>query len=245
MQLYIIRHAQSENNLLWQHTGASNGRLPDPALTDLGHQQARLVADFLARPTSDVPAPERDNRDGFGLTHLYCSLMERAVLTGTYIAQATGLPLVGLIDIHEWGGIYHIDEANNERTGLPGPSRDYFTTRHPHLVLPETLNHAGWWNREPEALEERPLRARRFWKFLLKQHGQTDDRVAIVSHGGFTQTLLETLLSRSDPDVTLGLPAKVWFAINNAAISRFDFEVDHFRIGYLNRVDFLPDELIT
>lgn len=245
MQLYIIRHAQSENNLIWQQTGGSNGRLPDPALTELGHQQARLVAEFLARPSDEAPAPERDNRDGFGLTHLYCSLMERSVLTGAYIAQATGLPLVGLVDIHEWGGIYHIDEVSGEHIGLPGPNREYFAARYPELVLPETLNHAGWWNREPEVVEERPLRARRFWKFLLKQHGQTDDRVAIVTHGGFTQTLLETLLSRSDPDITLGLPAKVWFAINNAAISRFDFEADHFRVGYLNRVDFLPDELIT
>jgi 2,3-bisphosphoglycerate-dependent phosphoglycerate mutase len=249
MQLYIIRHAQSENNLLWERTNSSNGRLPDPALTDLGHQQARLVADFLARPTgdtpADVPAPERDNRDGFGLTHLYCSLMERAVLTGTYIAQATGLPLVGLMDIHEWGGIYHIDEANNKRIGLPGPNRDYFASRFPHLVLPESLNHEGWWNRDPEPGEERPLRARRFWKFLLKQHGPTNDRVAIVSHGGFMQTLLETLLNRSAPDIMLGLPANVWFVTNNVAVSRFDFEADHFRIGYLNRVDFLSDELIT
>jgi 2,3-bisphosphoglycerate-dependent phosphoglycerate mutase len=245
MQLYIIRHAQSENNLLWQRTGSSNGRIPDPVLTELGHQQAQLVANFLAQPLNEAPAPERDNRDGFSLTHLYCSLMERAVLTGTYIAQATGLPLVGLMDIHEWGGIYQKDETSGERIGLPGPNRDYFAQHYPHLVLPESLNHQGWWNREPEAVEERPLRARRFWKFLLKRHGPTDDRVAIVSHGGFMQTLLATLLNRDQPDITLGLPANVWFVTNNVAISRFDFEADHFRIGYLNRVDFLPDELIT
>lgn len=245
MQLYIIRHAQSENNLLWQRTGSSNGRLPDPSLTEKGHQQARLAAKFLARSTSDAPAPERDNRDGFGLTHLYCSLMERAILTGSYIANATGLSLVGLMDIHEWGGIYAKDETTGERFGLPGPNRDDLATRHPHLVLPESLNHEGWWNREPETMEERPLRARRFWKYLLKQHGQTDDRVAIVTHGGFTQTLLATLLNRDDPDITLGLPAHVWFVANNVAVSRIDFETDHFRIGYLNRVDFLPDDLIT
>jgi 2,3-bisphosphoglycerate-dependent phosphoglycerate mutase len=163
----------------------------------------------------------------------------------TNIAQTTGLPLVGLIDIHECGGIYHIDETTGEHIGLPGPNRDYFATLHPTLVLPESLNHEGWWNRDPELLEERPLRARRFWKFLLKNHGQTDDRVAIVTHGGFTQTLLETLLNRSDPDITLGLPANVWFVTNNVAISRIDFEADHFRIGYMNRVDFLPDGLIT
>lgn len=245
MQLYIIRHAQSENNLLWQRTGSSNGRFPDPSLTDLGHQQAQIVASFLARPTGGSPAPERDNRDGFGLTHLYTSLMERAILTGAYIAQATSLPLMALEEIHEWGGIYVIDEETEEKLGLPGPNREYFTAHHPRLILPDSLNHAGWWNRPPETKEERPLRARRFWKFLLKQHGQSDDRVAIVTHGGFTQTLLETLLNRSTPDITLGLPANVWFATNNVAITRIDFEADHFRIGYLNRVDFLPDELIT
>lgn len=245
MQLYIIRHAQSENNLLWQRTGSSNGRIPDPALTDLGHQQARLVANFLSRPTSAAPASERDNRDGFGLTHLYCSLMERAVLTGTYIAQATGLPLRGLADIHEWGGIYATDEEKAEKNGLPGPNREYFATRHPALVLPDSLNHEGWWNRKPETEVERPSRARRFWQFLLEQHGQTDDRVAIVTHGGFTQTLLATLLNWSMPDAALGLPPDVWFVTNNVSISRIDFEDDHIRFGYLNRVDFLPDELIT
>ena len=245
MQLYIIRHAQSENNLLWQRTGSSNGRIPDPTLTEIGRQQARLVAQFLARSTGEAPTAERDNRDGFGLTHLYCSLMERAVLTGAYIAQTTGLPLVGLMDIHEWGGIYAIDEETGEKIGLPGPNRADFAARHPILVLPESLNHKGWWNREPEPVEERPSRARRFWQFLLEQHGQSNDRVAIVSHGGFMQTLLKTLLNRSEPDITLGLPADVWFVTNNVSISRIDFEADHFRIGYLNRVDFLPDELIT
>jgi 2,3-bisphosphoglycerate-dependent phosphoglycerate mutase len=245
MQLYIIRHAQSENNLLWQRTGSSNGRIPDPSLTDLGHQQARHVAQFLAQPANDEPAPERDNRDGFGLTHLYCSLMERAVLTGSYIAKSTSLPLVGLMDIHEWGGIYHIDEESREHIGLPGLNRNGFTERFPDLILPESLNHEGWWNREPEPVAERPLRARRFWKFLLKNHGQTQDRVAIVSHGGFTQTLLGTLLNRDDLDITLGLPSRLWFVTNNVSISRFDFESDHVRIGYLNRIDFLPDELIT
>jgi 2,3-bisphosphoglycerate-dependent phosphoglycerate mutase len=171
--------------------------------------------------------------------------MERAVLTGTYIAEATGLPLRALADIHEWGGIYATDEETAEKIGLPGPNRDYFATHHPTLILPDSLNHKGWWNRPPEPEEVRPLRTRRFWQFLLNQHGGTEDRVAIVSHGGFMQNLLATLLNRADPDSTLGLPADVWFVTNNVAISRFDFEDDHFRIGYLNRVDFLPDELIT
>ncbi len=245
MQLYIIRHAQSENNLLWQRTGSSNGRIPDPSLTDLGHQQAKIVADFVARPTDDAPAPERDNREGFGLTHLYCSLMERAILTGDYIAQTTGLPLVGRMDIHEWGGIYKKDEESGENIGLPGHNRNEFTNRFPGLILPESLNHEGWWNRDPEPVAERPLRARRFWQFLFKNHGGTEDRVAIISHGGFTQTLLATLLNQDDPDITLGLPSHLWFAINNVSISRFDFESDHFRVGYINRVDFLSDELVT
>lgn len=242
MQFYFIRHGQSENNQLWAETGSSEGRSEDPDLTPVGRQQAELVAQFLAQgdPTATVNPRVYDvqNVGGFGITHLYCSLMLRAVATGTTIAQALGLPLVAWEQVHEEGGIHHKDEETDLRIGLPGKNRSYFETHFPDLILPDSLGEEGWWNRPFEAYEERPLRAQRFLADLLDRHGGTEDRVAVVSHGGFYNQLLRAILSLPDG-------SSFWFALNNAAITRIDFGNEEFVLSYSNRTDFLSRDLIT
>ena len=47
MRLYYIRHAQSENNALWDQTGSDEGRKHDPSLTELGWEQAMRAAHFV------------------------------------------------------------------------------------------------------------------------------------------------------------------------------------------------------
>ena len=47
MQLYFIRHGQSMNNAHWQEPTYKES--PDPALTETGIEQARLLADFLEK----------------------------------------------------------------------------------------------------------------------------------------------------------------------------------------------------
>ncbi|UCC63034.1 MAG: histidine phosphatase family protein [Anaerolineae bacterium] len=242
MQLYFIRHGQSENNLLWAETGSSQGRSEDPGLTPVGRRQAELVARFLSRdlsgPESDSSDADGQNVNGFGITHLYTSLMIRAVATGTIVATALDLPLVAWKDVHEFGGIYRNDEGTNERIGLPGNDRAYFGAHYPGLVLPDSLGEGGWWNRPYEQPEERPPRARRFLNELLDRHGATDDRVAVVSHGGFFNHLLRAVLNLPED-------SGCWFSMNNAAVTRIDFGEGEVAVRYLNRVDFLPSEFIT
>jgi len=236
MQLYFIRHGQSENNELWMSTGSHEGRSEDPGLTEVGRRQAEFLAQFLSQPAS--ASSDFQNVAGFGITHLYTSLMVRAVATGTIIANALDSPLVAWEDLHEWGGIYLRDEQTDERVGLPGRNRAYFETHYPDLVLPDYLGEDGWWNRPFEEPEPRLPRAKRVLHDLLERHGGTDDRVAVVSHGGFYNYLLAVILN---------LPEREdhWFALNNAGLSRIDFDEEEIRLIYLNRVDFLPKELIT
>lgn len=244
MQLYYIRHGQSENNLLWDQTGSSEGRSEDPALTKVGEQQAERLALFMTTATADVDTNGRDyqNITGYGITHLYCSLMIRAVATAVIVARRLGIPPVAWPDLHETGGIFHYDPESEEVTGLPGNPRAYF-----------------------EAYEERPARAERVLDELLARHGDTEDRVAFVSHGGFYNHLLAAILGLPNVDLPRPESAKSeedekaetseppeqpqrrpWFILNNAAISRIDFDPEErTRLIYMNRADYLPPKWIT
>lgn len=225
MQFYFIRHGQSANNVLWDQTGSNNGRSEDAELTEVGRRQAELLAHFL-------------RSEAFSLTHLYTSLMMRAVATGTIIAEALNLPLVAWEDAHETGGIYIENAETGECVGQPGKNRAYFRAHYPRLVLPESLREDGWWNRPFETKEQRPARAQRFLEELIRQHGQTDDHVAVVSHGAFYNYLMAAVLKMPSRD-------HVWFILNNAAITRLDLHEEKVNVVYMNRLDFLSPEMIT
>jgi 2,3-bisphosphoglycerate-dependent phosphoglycerate mutase len=247
MQLYIIRHCQSQNNELWKRTGSSNGRLADPPLTATGCQQAELLAQHLADPLEGQAWPKSIDNSilAYDITHLYCSLMRRSVETGLAIAEALALPLVVREDIHERGGIYLENPESQEREGLPGPDRDYFQTTYPSLVLPDTLGEVGWWNRPYEDREMALSRAAAFLRWFVAEHDGTEDRVAMVTHAGFMQSLFQTLFQSPMVDKELGATREIWFKANNGSISRIDFMEEVIRITYQNRVDYLPAHLIT
>ncbi len=239
MEFYFIRHGQSENNRLWATSGSYEGRHEDPPLTDVGREQARRLAEFLRQPglAHSGELPDIHNVSGFDLTHLYCSLMIRAVETGMAVSEALGLPLVAWEDAHEVGGIHQVDLSSGERQGLPGRNRAYFEEHFPDLVLPDSLAEGGWWDRPCESREQALGRARRFVRDLLTRHGE-DDRVAVISHGDFYNCVLSAIFDLPTDD-------KAWFSLNNVGLTRINFEGDSVWLAYANRVDFLPPELIT
>jgi len=242
LQLYFIRHGQSTNNAWWQESNRESylgGRDADPDLTEKGQEQAKILADHLARPLTTEEF-DSQNRHGFGLTHLYCSLMIRAVKTGQLVAEKTGLDLVAMPDVHETGGMFvgEVEDGEATFTGVPGPGRSYFETYFPNLILPEDLPEDGWWNRAKEAREEYQQRAHRVIQQLLEAHQAQDHRVGIVMHGGIFARIITSLFDVKAEDY--------WFLMNNCAITRVDVEEGgHIRLVYMNNVDFLPDELIT
>lgn len=247
MELYIIRHAQSANNALYAATGSSEGREADPPLTELGRRQARALASYLTaeRPGVLEPYALRQNRGGYYLTHLYTSLMLRAVMTGEAIAEACGLQPVAWPELHERGGLYNVDASGDEIV-VQGPGRDYFARSHPTLILPDEMQDDGWWNRPREELDEALARARAVWEKLLSRHGDTEDRVALVTHAGFFQSLLATLIEYRELNTdSVSHIGGIWFTISNASISRIDFDGSFVGVRYLNRLDFMPSELIS
>jgi 2,3-bisphosphoglycerate-dependent phosphoglycerate mutase len=245
MQFYFIRHAQSVNNAMSDATGSWDRRNEDPELTDTGCRQAQQLARYVAQADAGFDPGRRNeaNRYGFGFTHVYTSLMVRAISTAAPLAEGLGRPLLTWYDAHETGGIYLDDPVTGEPIGRPGKTRAELEARFPGLILPDWLDHTGWWNRPYETDAERSLRARRFLADLLARHGGTDDRVAVVSHGGFYNRFLHALLNWTPPNSEW--PTGTWFDVNNASISRFDLNGDSLRVVYLNRTDHLPAELIT
>lgn len=248
MQLYYIRHAQSENNALYLQTGNEGSRHQDPEITEIGRQQAQCLADFLAQP-GKAPAQDPDdlqNRSGFQFTHLYCSLMVRSIQTASLIAQRMSLPLVALNNLHEGGGIFLQDKTSGENVGQPGNDRAYFAQNFPDLALPE-IDETGWWNRPFETREERVQRASMLLDEILARHDCSEDKIALVSHGGFYNYFLGAIL-KLPPPLQVGEEnprARTWLSLNNVAITRVDF-IDHeVRLVYHNRLDFLPPNLVT
>ncbi len=239
MELFFIRHAQSENNALAARNAANEVRTHDPELTALGKQQAARLAEFLAQqhPEAHTAPYDPQNRRGITLTHLYASLMVRAVNTGTVVAQRLGLPLTAWVDWHEEGGLF-LEESPGHFVGRPGNGRSYFEKHYPDFKLPETLTDAGWWTHSLESAEDRPRRARRALAALLERHGSTDDHVGIVSHGGFYTHLIGALMEVQPPYRLANL-------LNNASISRLVLTPSAGHVVYQNRCEYLPTELIT
>lgn len=246
MELYFIRHGQSQNNANWGDPTYKEN--PDPALTEIGREQACYVAEFLreTQTISNQQAWNIQNRLGFGLTHIYTSLMERAVHTAAPTARALGIPFSAWEEIHESGGIFGRD-GELKLKGLPGKSRSYFEQSFPELSLPDHFNGEGWWNRPFETEEQCHVRAEGFLAELVARHGdregQPEQRVAIFSHGGFFTHLMFAILNAPWRQAAFGL--KSWFMMNNCAISRIDFRGAEVHIAYLNRTDHLPDHMIT
>lgn len=172
--------------------------------------------------------------------------MERAVHTAAPTARALGIPFSAWPEIHESGGIFGRDNGTKLKD-LPGKSRTYFEENFPELTLPDHLDGQGWWNRPFETEEECHQRAERFLSDLITRHGdrdrQPEQRIAIVSHGGFFVHLMFVIFNTPWRQAALGQQS--WFMMNNCAISRFDLRAGEINIAYLNRTDHLPDHLIT
>lgn len=245
-RLYLIRHAQSANNVIWDGSDFHAERDSDPEITETGHAQARILAEHLAHPESEPrqhPFKPSETRH-HGLTHVYCSLMTRSILTGEYIARACGLPLEALPDIFEKHGIYEFDEAKALR-GLPGRDRAYFSERFPELKLPENFNDAGWWSRPAEDVPAFLERMRAVVDRVKLRLQGSDEHVALVVHGDFLDQFVNQLMGVDRHPHNYGNHWVANWTFHNTSISRVDFVDGAHNVVYLNKIDHLPPELVT
>ncbi len=153
MLLLLVRHGQSLGNVEGRIQGDN-----DP-LTDFGRLQARAVADRMAQ-RGDV-------------THLYASPLDRAMETGSIIADAVGIKpvsIAGLAEINAGraAGLLWID----------------WRDQNPELAerMANRTVHDGWEGGETgHQFGNRVLAA---YDEIVTRHVGTNDVVVAVGHGG-------------------------------------------------------------
>lgn len=240
MELYIIRHGQSTNNVSMIYD--AKDREADPPLTELGQQQAAKVAEYLAHGENfeqslDRRQEERQTMQGFGITRLFCSPMIRTLQTTLPISKALNIQPEVWPDLHEHGGL-HLDMGDERGIlGFPGLGRSAMMEQFPGYVLHESITEAGWYDptRGVEDLASAMARAIRV-AGVLKQQANTQQRIALVVHGTFADALIKALLNL--------LPNhELYFLMYNTGITRIDFRQDGKTVPrYMNRVTHLAIE---
>lgn len=155
MRILLLRHGQTQANI--------NGRIqgPDDPLTDLGREQARLLGPHLAAT--------------YDIDHLISSSLLRARETAEIVAESVRLPIAleprfaEIMNGHSVGMLWtDWRAANPELAAVWG-----WDVRHAD---------AGWDGGE----SGRDVCKRAFAAFdeLVERYRNTDDTIAIVSHGG-------------------------------------------------------------
>ena len=235
MNLLLIRHGQSTNNLLYAQTGGSAGRLPDPPLTELGQTQAQALADFA-----------RQDETLSRLTHLYSSLTTRAVQTAAPLAQTLGLRVQGLTHAHETQGLFQHDDAGQKR-GVTGRTHTDLQNDCPALLWPADLpSDQGWpGGFEPNDQAAFSARAGKVVSALLDAHSP-DDWVGLVTHGHFTQFLLMEVLGRhAGYFMTFNTATTCLTRLDN--LETMDAEVKNLTwlVRWVNRFDHLKSEQVS
>lgn len=155
MHLYMIRHGQSYVNLPdW------NGGNQDAGLTDLGKQQAALLAAWLPQELPHIDA-------------LYCSTMQRARETAVPLAAAYNIEPIYDDRVREIG--------NNRADHTPWPSDalpeygGFWGSERPFAAI--TPAHPNG-----ESLMHFRIRVGAFIEELIEKH--REQSVVVVCHGG-------------------------------------------------------------
>ncbi len=227
MELYLVRHGEPD----WTQGGIARN---DPVLTQLGHDQAQLVADRL-EPLK-------------GMDEIWVSPMNRAQQTGEPIAEALGFDS----ETYDW-----LHELKNppEFEGQPGEEVNrYFET----VNLRPIEDLWDGFGKNGESFRDFHIRVTEGLVDTLDSHGihpypdsqhlwkldELGKRIVIVAHGGTNAVILGYLL---------GLDPVPWewerFAHPHTGVSRLNMvriaDGWAFSLRQVGDVSHLPREMVT
>lgn len=167
MELIVIRHGQSYVNLgNWDKLDTL-----DTALTELGHQQAKALGDWLKSQNATADA-------------LYVSTMKRAQETASYVSDALGLATTPDDRLREVGTVDHIGQPI-DGVALP---RHYITDKNlnPFKPIVTDIDNAESW------MHFR-MRIDTFLNEIYAEH--PDQTVVVVAHGGVIAAMFDSIFN--------------------------------------------------
>jgi 2,3-bisphosphoglycerate-dependent phosphoglycerate mutase len=232
MHLFLIRHGQSQNNA----NPDLSTRVSDPALTEIGQRQAETLAEYI-----------EEHQQHFGFTHLYASPMLRALQTAAPIARRLNMPVHVWPDICEFGGVYLDSEGHPQGIAQPGLTRSTILEHFPFAQLPDSITDNGWWTMvtQRESFSHAVMRVVRVHEALAARITQ-GERIALVSHGMFIDSLLKALLHKLPTS-----PEQLYFMHGNTAVTHVQLEArageyyTEMMFHYINNRIHLPADLWT
>ncbi|MGI9473562.1 MAG: histidine phosphatase family protein, partial [Rubripirellula sp.] len=200
MQLFLIRHAESENNAKPIYR-----RVEDPPLTAVGRLQAEHLGDWVQTLKFDV---------------LITSPVLRALQTTRRIFDRTGQHVQVWDNVFEEGGIYR-GHGPDATEGGPGLSREkvieHVTGAAGDCTLDPSIGDRGWWGRHRESSEEAVARATEVVGRLAATFGREKRIVVAVIHADFKRKMLNELVGDE-------LDPRLFGALRNTGITKLDLE---------------------
>ncbi|MGA6165937.1 histidine phosphatase family protein [Amycolatopsis magusensis] len=173
MKLYLVRHAQSEANVL----KTLNTALPGPPLTELGREQAAALADRLA----DEP-----------VRAVYASFATRAQQTAAPVAAVFGMEVQPVEGVHEINVGDLEDRADHEAMKSFAAVMHSWTQGDLDVPLPGGESGSEVRARYEKAVAD--LRAKH-------EAADSDGVVVLVGHGGSIRLAAEWLCDNVLPEL--------------------------------------------
>lgn len=243
MRLYIIRHGHVTYRRGVPFASVppkERSLLPDPALTEMGRRQAALLGEHMSRGIlpEEHTQPLPHDRLVFAITRLFCSPMRRALQTARPVAAALGLRPEIWLGLHESTGLWHDEGDGRGARGVPGLTRVEVEEQFPEFVIPPDFADDGWWNRPPETEAEYLPRLQRVAQDIRAMAVNSDEHIAIVSHGTASNYILHGLLGSKEYE-------KVYFNHAHTGMSNLIIEENETTVRYQNSVQHLPADMIT
>jgi len=141
-QLYLVRHGESTNNAL-----PDAQRVPDPPLTELGHQQVRQLAQYY--------------RNLDRIDRVLTSPFRRTLQTTLPLLEARDMRAAIWTDLFEVGGCFS-GYVPGAMKGASGMTDTEIASEFPHFDIPGDIGEQGWYKCQPvETWELAELRAGR------------------------------------------------------------------------------------
>ena len=222
MQLYLIRHAGSENN-----SRPPYQRVEDPPITAVGRLQAQHLGQWVRTLKVDT---------------LITSPFRRTLQTTTWITNESPQTVFVWHDLFEHGGCFR-GYGPDATGGAMGMGRaeilEHFREENVPCEVDDTIGDDGWWGGQPRENDHQvAVRCRNVTKRFIDTFGSNGQTIVAVTHADFKRRLLHVMLDNTADPAGFG-------PMRNTGITKLNYDGERWQLDWLNSISHLPARLIT